>query len=75
MSSIKRGINCFFMISFMDYEDKVGSEGFLKICLIIYDNRVALKLYLILYSCRKKQLTEKRHYIIFATFFILLCDL
>ena len=45
MSSIKRGINCFFMISFMDYEDKVGSEGFLKICLIIYDNRVALRLY------------------------------
>ena len=63
-----------FMISFMDYEDKVGSEGFLKIYLIIYDNRVALRLYLILYSCRKKQLTQKRH-IIFATSFILLCDL
>ena len=74
MPFIKRGIFFFFMISFMDYEDQVGSEGFLKICVIIYDNRVALRLYLILYSCRKKQLTQKIH-IILATCFILLCDL
>ena len=52
------------MISFMDYEDKVGSEGFLKICVIIYDNRVALRLYLILYFCRKKQLAQKSHIIL-----------
>ena len=73
MPFIKRAY-FFFMISFMDYEDKVGSEGFLKICVIIYDNRVALRLYLILHSCRKKQLAQKSH-IIVATCFMILCDL
>ena len=50
------------IINLIRYWDKMGSEGFHKICLVIYDNKVALRLYLILYSWKKIQLTEKRNY-------------
>ena len=63
------------MISFRDDEDKAGSKGFLKTCLIKYGNKVVLRLHLILYSCRKKQLTQKRHIILkHVSYFYVTCS-